>query len=142
VPITDLEKLLGGLQPVLKPGCWVYCSVPLDAELGDLQPLALFREAEGLSVIAGEAEALARGWPALFRAAWLTLEVDSALEAVGLTAAVATALTEAGISCNVVAAARHDHLFVPFEEGERALAVLLALGPRAQGPGPRFAPRS
>lgn len=128
MPITDLSMLLGSLQPVLQPGCWVYCSVPLDVELGDLEPLALFREAEGLSVIVGEDEALARGWPRLFRAAWLTLEVDSALHAVGLTAAVATALSEAGISCNVVAAARHDHLFVPFEEGERALAVLKGTG--------------
>jgi uncharacterized protein len=124
VPISDLDELLGNLRPTLQPGCWVYCTVPLDADLGDLQPLASFREAEGLSVIVSEAEALARGWPVLFRAAWLTLEVDSALEAVGLTAAVATALTEAGISCNVVAAAHHDHLFVPFEEGERALGVL------------------
>ncbi len=122
--ITDLDELLGNLRPVLQPGCWAYCSIPLDTDLGDLHPLATFREAEGLSVIVGEAEASARDWPVLFRAAWLTLQVDSALEAVGLTAAVATALTKAGISCNVVAAAHHDHLFVPFEDGERALGVL------------------
>ncbi len=127
MPISDLDVLLGNLQPMLQPGCWVYCSVPLDTDLGDLHSLASFREAEGLSLIVAESEALKRGWPALFRAAWLALEVDSALEAVGLTAAVSTALAEAGIGCNMVAAARHDHLFVPFDEGERALAVLRKL---------------
>jgi hypothetical protein len=134
MPIADLEVLLRGLQPVLQPGCWAYCSLPASAALGELEPLASFREVEGLSVIVAEGDALARGWPVLFRAAWLTLEVDSALEAVGLTAAVATALTEVGISCNMVAAARHDHLFVPFDESQRALAVLQGI---AAGQAPR-----
>ena len=62
--------------------------------------------------------------PYSFVGAWITLNVHSALEAVGLTAAVSRALTEAGISCNVVAAYYHDHLFVPAEQGERALKIL------------------
>ncbi len=58
----------------------------------------------------------------------ITLTVHSSLEAVGLTAAVATALTEAGISANVVAAFFHDHIFVPAADADQAVAVLLALG--------------
>ena len=53
------------------------------------------------------------------RFAWITLGVESPLTAVGLTAAVSTALAEAGIACNVVAAMRHDHVFVPFDRAAR-----------------------
>jgi len=101
--------------------------VPLATDLTGVSCLATFREAEGLTVILEEAEALRLGWPLLFRAAWLTLTIHSDLEAVGLTAAFATALAEAGISCNVVAAAYHDHIFVPIESGPAALAVLQTL---------------
>ncbi len=59
--------------------------------------------------------------------AWITLTVHSSLQAVGLTAAVSRALAEAEISCNVVAAYYHDHLFVPVEDGGRAMVVLAAL---------------
>jgi hypothetical protein len=50
--------------------------------------------------------------------------VHSSLEAVGLTAAVAGALTAAGISANVVAAFHHDHVFVPADRAEAAMAQL------------------
>ena len=57
----------------------------------------------------------------------ITLSVHSALDGVGLTAAVAGALAEAGIACNMVAAFHHDHAFVPADDAEPALAVLRAL---------------
>ena len=56
------------------------------------------------------------------------MTVASALDAVGFTAAFSGALAEAGIACNVVAGARHDHLFVPWEQAEAAMAVLSRLG--------------
>jgi hypothetical protein len=74
-----------------------------------------------------EGAARAAGVALLFRAAWITLTVHSDLNAVGLTAAFARALGEANISCNVIAAAYHDHIFVPVEEGERAVNVLREL---------------
>jgi len=52
---------------------------------------------------------------------------------VGLTAAVAGALAEAGIACNVVAGFHHDHLFVPWERREDALAILSDLSARTDG---------
>ncbi|HCH64870.1 MAG TPA: acetyltransferase, partial [Deltaproteobacteria bacterium] len=64
------------------------------------------------------------GLSVLFRAAWITLTVHSDLQAVGLTAAVASALTAVGVSCNVVAGAHHDHLFVPEGMADRAMAAL------------------
>lgn len=66
-------------------------------------------------------------WPILFRAAWITLTVHSDLSAVGLTAAVAGALAQANISCNVIAGAYHDHLFVPFESAAQAMEILRRL---------------
>ncbi len=50
---------------------------------------------------------------------WITLNVHSSLEAVGSTAAFATALGEAGISCNVLAGYFHDHILVPAPKAER-----------------------
>ena len=67
----------------------------------------------------------------LFRAAWITLTVHSDLQAVGLTAAVAEVLTKASISCNVVAAAFHDHIFVPADRAADALAELAGIQARA-----------
>jgi hypothetical protein len=52
------------------------------------------------------------------------LTVHSALDGVGLTAAVASALADAGIPCNMVAAFHHDHAFVPLDDAPRALAIL------------------
>jgi hypothetical protein len=57
----------------------------------------------------------------------ISLEVHSSLNAVGLTAALSKALAEADISANIVAALRHDHLFIPWDRREEALASLKAL---------------
>lgn len=124
-PVSDLHELLRSMDPELHDGVYVYTCVP-GPVLG-VEPIATFREAEGLTLIAEEGEALRVGLPILFRAAWITLTVTSDLQAVGLTAAVAAALTAAGISCNVVAGACHDHLFVPVDRAGEALAALQAL---------------
>ena len=57
----------------------------------------------------------------------IVLTVHSALDGVGLTAAVASALAAEQIPCNVVAAFHHDHVFVPADMAKRALAILEAL---------------
>jgi hypothetical protein len=129
-PVTDLALLLSRMEPVLNEGVWVYAMVPHGTDLGGVEPLATFREAEGLTLVVPEADAQRLGWPVLFRAAWITLQVHSDLQAVGLTAAFARALGDAGISCNVLAGACHDHLFVPVERSQDALAALRALSSR------------
>jgi hypothetical protein len=112
-PVSDLSVLLKTLEPVLNPGVFVFASVEDGNAIDPAVIVASIREREGLSVVTSEADARVSGLNTLFKCAWITLTVNSALEAVGLTAAFATALGNAGISCNVVAGAYHDHIFVP-----------------------------
>jgi uncharacterized protein len=126
-PVTNLTELLQAMQPTLNEGTYVFTSLSPGVDISSLEPIATFREAEGLTLIIEEHRARKAGLPVLFRAAWITLTVHSDLQAVGLSAAVATALAQANISCNVVAATFHDHLFVPVESGNEALVVLQQL---------------
>jgi uncharacterized protein len=126
-PISDLAVLLRSLEPVLNDGVYVYSVVHPGTDLSSIPAIATFREADGTTVITSEVEALKANLPVLFRAAWITLKVHSDLEAVGLTAVISRALSDAGISCNIVAAAFHDHIFVPVEQATDAIARLRAL---------------
>ncbi len=85
-------------------------------------------EAEGTTAVLATSDAQRLGVHPEFVAAWLTVDVHSALDAVGLTAAIVAALAAEGIPCNVLAGYHHDHLLVPAEQSDKALAVLTALG--------------
>jgi hypothetical protein len=109
----DLARLLADLNPILSPERFAF--VPADGPvLGDGM-FAIIREEEGLTAIrvspTGE-------W------ARISLGVHSSLDAVGLTATFSSALAKAGISANVVAGMRHDHIFVQWDRREDALAAL------------------
>jgi hypothetical protein len=120
----DLSTLLAGMQPVVRSGEYVFVSVPAATPIGSLPSLATVVEDEGTTHVVERAVADERGLAYDFVAAWITLQVHSALAAVGLTAAVAGALADAGISCNVLAGAYHDHLLVPHERAADAVRVL------------------
>ena len=123
----DLARLLRTMQPVLNEGVYAYCVLPPHIDARTLEALATFREREGVTVILEETAARAAGLSIRFRSAWITLNVHSDLDAVGFTAAFARVLGDAGIGCNVVAAAHHDHVFVPVERAAEALTCLRAL---------------
>ena len=126
---TDLSKLLQNMKPELNPGEYVYCLVDSKERAVTLDPLCYFLEKEGVTVILPKEKADALNIPYAAVCAWITLTVHSSLEAVGLTAAVSKALTESNISCNVVAAFYHDHIFVPVKDAQQAMEVLQALTP-------------
>jgi hypothetical protein len=123
----DLQKLLRELEPQLNPGEYVFCVLQPGIDVQDAEAIGWFREQEGVTVILPRSRADEAGLSYSFVSGWITLGVHSSLEAVGLTAAVSRALTQAGISCNIVAACFHDHLFVPLEDASRALQVLGAM---------------
>ncbi len=123
---TDLAVLLRGMSPRLNDGAYVYTSVPLTIPPA-ADPVVVVREHEGLTLVLRREQADDLGLPYDYVAAWITLEIHSALEAVGLTAAVSSALAKSGISANVVAGLRHDHLFVSYADAERAMQALEAL---------------
>ncbi len=125
--ITDLAELIRNMRPTRNDGTYVFCTIdPVNVPPG-LDPVGSFREAEGLTLILPKEQADAAGLEYSFEGAWITLKVHSDLEAVGLTASISQALAQEGISCNVVAAFYHDHVFVSLKDADRALAVLQQL---------------
>lgn len=122
---TNLGKLLGGMKPRLRDGIYVFASVPSGHAVPEnVDPVMVFREGEGLTVILTEEEAGVAGLDAVFRCRMITLDVHSSLEAVGFLAAVTARLAAADMGVNPVSAFYHDHLFVPVDRAEEAIALL------------------
>lgn len=124
---TNLSELLRTMEPELRTGEYIFATVTPEkfATLNMATIDCFFREnATEITIILTLDAALAAGLQATAPFSWITLTVHSSLEAVGLTAAFATALGAANISCNVVAAYYHDHIFVPSRDGTRAIQVL------------------
>lgn len=123
---TNLQVLLANMKPRLRPETFVFCTLPHAAygDLAHLEPMASFAEDEGLTLVISQERADGEGleYEGTFRC--VSLEVHSSLEAVGLTAAVATALGNHGISANMLAGFFHDHVFVPSDRAELAMTVL------------------
>jgi uncharacterized protein len=123
----NLATLLKSIQPILNPGQYVFCAV-VDLSILNLDDVVLiFKEAGATTVIVKKEIADALQIKYAFISAWITLSVHSSLEAVGLTAVFSTALAKGGISCNVVAAFYHDHIFVNSKDADKAMEILQAL---------------
>jgi hypothetical protein len=121
---TDLELMLSTIHVKRRPG--TYCFVVGNDALASSAE-ATVREDEGITAVVPIEVARSHGLEPDFLAAWLTLRVHSALEAVGLTAAFSAALTDEGISCNVIAGYHHDHLLVPADRVDDAIAAIEGL---------------
>lgn len=117
--VNELKAMLMRLDPVLSKRPWCYQRLSDDAFIPDTA-FAVIRESEGPCAIL-PAPAANDG---AVRFARITLALPSNLEAVGLTAAVATTLASSGIACNIVAGLMHDHLLVPWKQREEALVLL------------------
>lgn len=121
---TNLATLLKNMTPVLNEGDYVYCTASSVPQIDTNNILGLFKEAEGFTVILKKEIADQLQLEYSYIAAWITLSIHSSLAATGLTAAFATALAQEGISCNVVAAYYHDHIFVAKEDADSAMNAL------------------
>jgi hypothetical protein len=123
---TDLATLIKNLSPKPLPATYVFCTIQ-GADYGALshtKPLASFAEPEGLTLVLTKESADHEGlsYQGTFRC--ISLQVHSSLEAVGLTAAVASELATHGISANVIAGFYHDHVLVSSSRTDHALRLL------------------
>ncbi|MDO7138219.1 MULTISPECIES: ACT domain-containing protein [Algibacter] len=120
----NLEMLLKSMKPKHNLGEFVFCKTERLEFINLSQIVMTFKEEESTTIIAKKEVADQLGLEYSFVASWITLTVHSSLEAVGLTAAFSNALSKNGISCNVVAAYYHDHIFVDVEDTEKAIKIL------------------
>jgi hypothetical protein len=128
--VPDKGAMIAGMRPRLVEGTYVFATLEAGDRLAG-SAIATMQEQEGLSVNlqvspAGKAALSTTG---AFRQ--ITLDVRSALDGIGLTAAVSAVPEKAGIPCNMVAGHHHDHVFVPAAQADDALACLqdLSAGP-------------
>ena len=125
--VTDLSKLIANMEPILNDGEYVFASVSNIELIPRTITICEIKEREGVTVVVSKKNAEQLGLVFEFVAAWITLNIHSSLEAVGLTAAFASELEKHNISCNVVAGYYHDHIFVDIKDKDKALKVLWSM---------------
>lgn len=128
VGITDLTVLLKSMKPELNEGEYVFCTVRDIDKIQISDIISIFKEKEGYTIILKKELADTLRLEYSYIASWITLTIHSSLEAVGLTAAFSKALSDENISCNVVAAYYHDHIFVDKKDASKAMKILKAFG--------------
>ena len=120
----NLEVLLSGMNAVLCEGTYVFVTRPGSGMPPDVAPRMMFQEEEGTTFIVLREEAEALGWNYEFPSRMITLNIHSALDAVGFLARITTALANGGMGVNPVAAFHHDHLFIPEDRAADAMVIL------------------
>lgn len=121
----DLSELLKAMAPKVRERDLVFCTIPWE-DIPDttIDPLCLFKEEEGFSLILTKKQADSLGLN--YDGVWTRIElmVHSDLMAIGFLSAVSKALADGEISVNVVSAHFHDHLFVPSDQAKKAIKLL------------------
>jgi hypothetical protein len=122
-------RMIKNMTPKLVKGEFVFVTSEYpDVDIDLLKrSKATFSEEEGLSLVVDLELARDRGFDISKIMKCITLGVYSDLEGVGLTAAVANALAENNIPCNMIAAYSHDHAFVPSSSAQEAFEILTDL---------------
>lgn len=128
---TNLNLLIRNMAALLNEGEYVFCKTGDISQINIADITCMFKEAEAFTVLLKKETADDLQLPYDYVAAWITLTVHSALNAVGLTAAFSKALADEGISCNVIAAYYHDHIFVDSNNAQKAMDALQRLSSNA-----------
>ncbi|HEY9037956.1 MAG TPA: ACT domain-containing protein [Roseovarius sp.] len=129
----DLRHLLSGMAPVLDGATYVFVTLPDRDIPPGLTPRMMMQEGEGTTVVITQDAAMAAGLPYEFPCRMITLNVHSALDAVGFLAKVTTRLAGLGMGVNPVAGFYHDHLFVPLDRADDAMTALGEMVREARG---------
>ncbi len=117
--------MLAALTVERRPGVFTFVAVRVPTPGLLAAAHAMVEEGELTTLVVPIEAAERAGLPVTVEMAWLTLAVQSSLEAVGLTAVVARRLTDVEVPCNVLAGYHHDHLLVPVERVDEAVAALV-----------------
>ena len=121
---TDLQKMLQSLDVERRPGTFTFVAVEVPTPGLLAASHGMVKEGNLTTLVLPVDSARRAGLPVVVEMAWLSLTVQSSLEAVGLTAAFSRLLADEDISCNVLAGYHHDHLLVPVDRADDAIAAL------------------
>lgn len=123
---TDLDKMLASLAVERRAGTFTFVAVEVPTPGLLAAAHAMVTEGNLTTLVLPVDAAQRAGLPVVVEMTWLTLTVQSSLEAVGLTAAFSARLGDHGIACNVLAGYHHDHILVPVDRADDAVAALTA----------------
>jgi len=112
------------LNANLQEGIYVFATVTDIFVIPRSLTIMEFQEVEGTSLILKKEHAERLELTYDYEAAWITIDNVTQLHEVGLTAKFSTALADADLSCNVIAGFYHDHIFVDYKTGEKAVQIL------------------
>jgi len=121
----NLTTLIQEMKPHLNNGEYIFTTVNQIQNVNIEDLIGHFKEKEGITLILERKKADQLNLKYDFIASWITLEIHSALDAVGLTAVFSTELAKHNISCNVVAGFYHDHIFIDKNDEDKAITVLI-----------------
>jgi hypothetical protein len=126
-PETNLNILLQNMNPILNEDDYVFCTLSSLEKIDLTKVIGSFKEKEGITLIITKEYANLMDLTYTTIMSWISLEVHSSLEAVGLTSAFSKVLAENNISCNVVAGYYHDHIFVLKQDAQKAIDLLKSI---------------
>lgn len=123
----SLDVLIQAMEPVLYDDIYVFATVDKNFDSKTVQPLMTFVEQEGLTLILTQENAISNSLTYDFACRMITLNIHSSLDAVGFLARITQRLAGLQMGVNPVSGYYHDHLFVPSDRAQDALAELILM---------------